>query len=143
MITDDDLNFVFQGNPGIPLVWVIDGECLYDLPLSPTDADMFMNHDEVMDVSNDYPDHDGITVAFYREGVLIEEVQTSEYFGSILLSNPLVLNLLDYEGGISVVLPYATFDGERFINYEPNPVVIEDTGEVNELFIPIEDIQGL
>ena len=122
MITDNDLQFIHKGSHGIPLVWIIDGQCLYDLPLYPIDADMFMNHDKVLDVSENYPDHDGITVAFYRGGVLIEELQTSEYFGSILLSNPLVLNLLDYEGGISVVSPYATFDGERFHSFEPNNV---------------------
>ena len=122
MITDIDLEFIHTGNNGIPLVWVINGQCLYDLPLYPINADMFMNHDEIFDVSDAYPDHDGITVAFYKDGILIEELQTSEYFGSILLSNPLVLNLLDYEGGISVVSPYATFDGERFYSFEPNDV---------------------
>lgn len=126
MITDNDLEFTFSGNPGIALVWVIDGQCLYDLPLHPVDADMFMNYDEILDISNNYPNHDGITVAFYRAGELIDEFQTTEYFGSILLSNPLVLNLANYEGGISVMSPYATFDGEKFINYEPNPVVSEE-----------------
>lgn len=119
MIKDTDLEFIHTGNNGIPLVWVIDGQCLYDLPLYPIDADMFMNSDEVVDISANYPDHDGITVAFYRAGELVEEFQTSEYFGSILLSNPLVLNLLDYEGGIAVSSPYATFDGERFTSFEP------------------------
>jgi len=119
MINDNNLEFVFQGNPGIALVWVIDGQCLYDLPLYPIDADMFMNHDEVIDISDQYPDHNGITVAFYKAGELIEEFQTTEYFGSILLSDPLVLNLADYEGGISVMSPYATFDGERFYSFEP------------------------
>lgn len=121
MITDADLEFIHQGNNGVPLVWVIDGQCLYDLPLYPIDADMFMNHDEVIDVSVNYPDHDGITVAFYRDGELIEELQTSEYFGSILLSNPLVLNLLDYPGGMEVMSPYSSFDGTQFISFEaPN-----------------------
>lgn len=119
MIKEEDIQFIFNGNPGIALVWVIDGQCLYDLPLYPIDADMFINSDEVVDISDQYPDHDGITVAFYRDGTLIEEFQTSEYFGSILLSNPLVLNLADYEGGISVMSPYATFDGERFTSFEP------------------------
>ncbi len=119
MINDNNLEFVFQGNPGIALVWIIDGQCLYDLPLYPIDADMFMNHDEVLDISDQYPDHDGITVAFYKAGELIEEFQTTEYFGSILLSDPLVLNLADYEGGIAVMSPYATFDGERFTSFEP------------------------
>jgi hypothetical protein len=118
MITDNDLEFIHNGENGIPLVWVIDGQCLYDLPLYPIDADMFMNYDEVIDISDQHPDHDGITIAFYREGELIQEFQTSEYFGSILLSDPLVLNLLDYPGGASVMSPYATFDGEKFVNYE-------------------------
>jgi len=121
MITDSDLEFIHQGNNGIPLVWVIDGQCLYDLPLYPIDADMFINSDQVIDVSDNYPDHDGITVAFYRDGELIEELQTSEYFGSILLSNPLVLNLLDYPGGMEVMSPHSTFDGTQFISFEaPN-----------------------
>lgn len=119
MITDSDLEFIHTGNHGVPLVWIIDGQCLYDLPLYPVDADMFMNNDYVVDVSENYPDHNGITVAFYRDGELIEEFQTSEYFGSILLSNPLILNLLDHPGGISVVSPYATFDGESFHSFEP------------------------
>ena len=51
---------------------------------------------------------------FLKNGAVIDELQTSEYFGSILLSNPLVLNLAEYPYGRYVISPHATFDGEKF-----------------------------
>lgn len=117
MLKDKDVEFV-NGNDGIkgvPLVWVIDGDCLYDIPVFKEYEDMFINHDEVVDISQDYLDHDGITVRFLKNGVAINEFQTSEYFGSILLSNPTVLNLGDYPYGRYVESPHAKFDGEQFI----------------------------
>jgi hypothetical protein len=62
-----------------------------------------------------YPEHDGITVRFIKDGNIVNELQTTEYFGSILLSNPLVLNLGDYAYGRYVISPNAQFDGEKFI----------------------------
>lgn len=116
MLTDNDLVFApgNDGIRGIPLVWIIDGECLYDIPAWPLYEEMFTAHDEVIDISADYPDHDGITVRFIKNGTVLNELQTSEYFGSILLSNPLVINLGDYPYGRYVVSPHATFDGESF-----------------------------
>jgi len=116
MLNDTSLLYTKADNEpnGVPLVWVIDGQCLYDIPTSQTYADMFMSSDEVVDISEDYPDHDGITVRFIQNGTIIEELQTSEYFGSILLSEPLVLDLSDYQYGQYVISPHATFDGEKF-----------------------------
>ena len=116
MLTDKDLIFS-PGNDGIkglPLVWIIDGECLYDIPVWPVYEEMFVAHDEVIDISEYYPDHNGITVRFIKNGNIINELQTSEYFGSILLSNPQVLDLADYPYGRYVISPHATFDGESF-----------------------------
>lgn len=116
MLKDIDIIYV-RGNDGIngvPLVWVIDGECLYDIPTWEVYKDMFVSSDKVMDISSLYPDHDGITVRFIKNDTVINELQTTEYFGSILLSNPSVLNLLDYPYGRYVQSPNATFDGEQF-----------------------------
>jgi|LakMenEpi13Oct10_1017325.scaffolds.fasta_scaffold05038_2 hypothetical protein len=117
MLTDSDILYVRQndGIDGIPLVWVIDGECLYDIPTTETYRQMFVDSDAVLDISNLYPDHDGITVRFIKNGSLVNELQTTEYFGSILLSSPQVLNLLDYPYGMYVISPNALFDGEKFI----------------------------
>lgn len=115
MLTDDSIAFVHQGVNGIPLVWVIDTQCLYDLPLSVEHAAIFTGYDEIVDISQDYPDHDGITVRFLKEGNLLEEFQTSEYFGSILLSNPQVLNLFDYPYGFYVSSPNALFINGEFV----------------------------
>lgn len=115
MLTDRDIIFNYQGTPGVPLVWIIDGDCLYDLPLSQEHSEIFLNHDEVIDISNEYPDHDGITVRFIKDGNIIEDLQTTEYFGSILLSSPFVVNLFDYPYGRYVESPNAKFDGEKFI----------------------------
>ena len=116
MLTDNHLIYT-RGNDGIDgvaLVWVIDGECLYDIPTWQEYVEMFTTTDEVIDISADYPDHDGITVRFMKNEQVVNELQTTEYFGSILLSNPLVVNLFDYPYGRYVVSPHATFDGESF-----------------------------
>ena len=116
MLTDIDIQFV-RGNDGIngvPLVWVIDGQCIYDIPTWSEYTEMFMSSNTVIDVSQSYPNHDGITVRFIKDGSMVNELQTSEYFGSVLLSNPLVLDLRDYPYGRYVQSPNATFDGEKF-----------------------------
>ena len=116
MLTDNHLIYT-RGNDGIDgvaLCWIIDGECLYDIPTWQEYVEMFTTSDEVLDISADYPDHDGITVRFMKNGQVVNELQTTEYFGSILLSNPLVVNLFDYPYGRYVVSPHATFDGESF-----------------------------
>jgi hypothetical protein len=103
------------GVGGDALVWIIDGQCLYDLPVLSDYVAMFTEYTEVIDVSEDYPDHDGITVRFITGDNPGEDFQTSEYFGSILLSNPQVESLMDYPYGHYVISPDALFDGEKFI----------------------------
>jgi hypothetical protein len=117
MLKDLDILYV-RGNDGIdgvPLVWIIDGQCLYDIPVWQQYSNMFLDSDEVFDISEDYPEHDGITVRFIKNGEILNELQTSEYFGSILLSSPIVLNLSHYAYGRYVMSPNAFFDGEKFI----------------------------
>jgi len=118
VITEDDLfNPDEHANreKGVALVWVIDGDCLYDIPLSKEYYDMFVNHDEVVDVTEEYSIDDGLVVRFVKNDQTLHDLKTSEYFGSILLSNPTVLDLSLYPYGHHVVSPYAKFDGEKFI----------------------------
>jgi hypothetical protein len=117
MLTDSSILYA-RGNDGIDgvaLVWVIGQECLYDIPVWQEYSDIFLASEEVIDISLDYPDHEGLTVRFIKDGETVGELQTSEYFGSILLSSPTVLNLGDYPYGRYVQSPNALFDGEKFI----------------------------
>ena len=111
MINDDDV----YGSGGDALVWIIDGDCLYDIPVVPEYVAMFTESDDVLDVSDEYTDHDGITVRFIKDTEVVEDFQTSEYFGNILLSAPQVESLLKYPYGRYVISPDATFDGEKFL----------------------------
>ena len=115
MLTDKDIIFSYNGIAGVPLVWVIDSDCLYDLALTKEHADIFLYNDEVIDISEKYPEQDKITVQFLKNGSILEEFQTSEYFGSILLSNPQVLNLNDYPFGKYVESPNAKFINGQFL----------------------------
>jgi hypothetical protein len=117
MFTDKDLEWIEGTSPeeSMALVWVIDGQCLYDLPILNYYADIFLNHDEVVDVSDQYLGHEGLTVRFIKNGETIDYFQTSEYFGSILLSSPQVVDLSAYPYGRYVISPNAEFDGDKFI----------------------------
>ena len=115
MLTDESIHFVHNGTDGIALVWVIDQDCLYDLALSVEHANIFLNADEVVDISDEHPDHNGITVRLLKDGIILEDFQTSEYFGSILLSNPQVLKMLDYPYGLYVSSPHAKFIDNAFV----------------------------
>ena len=100
---------------GNPLVWIIDGDCLYDFAVKAEYISMFTESDEAIDVSNQYPEHNGLTVRFIKNKQIIEDFQTSEYFGSILLSEPQIVSLFNYPYGHFVVSPNAKFDGNKFI----------------------------
>lgn len=117
MLTDKDIEFIPDTplDQSIALVWVIDSQCLYDLALLNLHANMFLNNDQVIDISAQYPEHNGITVRFMKNGNVLEDFQTSEYFGSVLLSSPQLVDLDLYPYGRYVVSPDAQFDGEKFI----------------------------
>lgn len=118
MITDDDIYFTHNGENGVPLAWIIDENVVHDLPLYRHHASIFLNHDEVVDISDQYPEHDGITVKFIKDNQILEIFQTSEYFGSILLSNPQVINLLEHENGVEVYFPNAKFVDNKIVILE-------------------------
>jgi len=118
MLTDQSLEFTYNGTRGVPLVWVIETQCVYDLPLSVEHAAIFTEATEVVDISEDYPEHEGVTVRFIKDGQVLEELQTSEYFGSVLLSSPQVLSLLDYPYGMYVSSPNALFINNEFVILE-------------------------
>ena len=118
MLNDDLIQFVPNGVRGVALVWVIDTQCLYDLPLSVEHATIFQGADDVVDISEDYPEHDGVTVRFLKNNEVLEELQTSDYFGSILLSDPQVLVLTDYPYGLYVESPNALFVNGEFVILE-------------------------
>ena len=117
MLTDKNIELMTDAplDQLVALVWVIDGQCLYDLPLLNLHANMFLNNDQVIDISAQYPEHNGITVRFMKNGNVLEDFQTSEYFGSILLSSPQLVDLDLYPYGRYVMSPDAQFDGEKFI----------------------------
>jgi hypothetical protein len=115
MITDNDLLYFKETSPqdGIAISWVIDGDVLYDHVISKENFDIFSSYDEIIDISDQYPFNNNITVKFIKNGNELAVFQTSEYFGSILLSNPLMINLLNHKNGRYVFSPFA-----KFINYE-------------------------
>lgn len=116
ILTDIDIEFTHDGTiNGVAVVWVIDGDCVYDLPLYPNHADIFLNASEVLDISENHPDHNGIVVRVIKNQENFFDLATSEYFGSVLLSNPQPLILDDYPYGRYVESPNAKFDGEKFI----------------------------
>ena len=100
LLTDIDIEFTHDGTiNGVPVVWIIDGDCLYDLPLYPDHADIFLNVTEVLDISEDHPDHNGIVVRVTKDQDNSFDLATTEYFGSILLSSPQVVRLDEYPYG--------------------------------------------
>jgi hypothetical protein len=101
-----------------PLAWVIEEDVLYSIALNRETALMFVNHDEAVDVSDNYPEHDGITVQFKKNGEVLNELQTTEYFGSILLSDPKVINLGTHKRGHMVDIP-AKFINNDFVVLDP------------------------
>lgn len=118
MITDLDIAWEQQEdwlNTASSLVWIIDGDCLYDTVIKKEYENMFRNSDQVLDVSEEYGETENIVVRFIKNNQIVNDFKTSEYFGSILLSNPQVLELLDYPYGRYVISPNAKFDGEKFI----------------------------
>ena len=125
MLTDESLVFTYSGTVGVPLVWVIDTQCVYDLALSQEHAAIFIEADEVVDISEEHSEHEGVTVRFLKAGQVLEELQTSEYFGSILLSSPQVLKLTDYPYGMYVMSPNALFVDNQFVILETDMTELE------------------
>lgn len=116
MVTDVSIDYLYSPEiPGMPIALVIDGEVLYTAPVWSSFGQILLDATEFKDVSSTYPTHDGITVEILSNEEVIETWQTTEYVGSILLSEPLILDLSKYENGNSVEDLKASFDGTKFI----------------------------
>lgn len=117
--TDESVLFIYnkreeRNDFGIAIGFLIDNHLLYDIPAWKEWGDLVMNADEIIDISTQYPNHSGITVAFKKNNVVTGEFQTTEYFGSILLSNPMIVDLEAYPNGAHVIAPYAKLIDGRF-----------------------------
>jgi hypothetical protein len=119
MITIEDVTFDPRQTDkvqGLPLVFVIDEQCVYDFPATKYGSELFMKNNGIVDISSDYPDYDGITVKIIIDENNFEILQTSEYLGSILLTVDKAICLWDYPYGAYVYSPdAANFDGDKFI----------------------------
>jgi hypothetical protein len=111
-----DIEITYDGNRGetnnLPLAFVIDQDVLYTIATSNLGGNLFLDFTDAIDVSEDFPENDGLTIKFMNNETELETLHTSEYFGSILLSNPRVINLLNHKRG------YATGEPANFIDNE-------------------------
>ena len=118
MITEQDIAYEYNGTPGSAIAFIIDEDSVYDISLHDQYAQIFLGFDEAIDVSNEYPDHNGITVRLLKDGEILEDFQTSEYFGNVLLSNPVLINLATHNHGLQTLSPYAKFVNNEFITLD-------------------------
>ena len=110
--------FIFDENDkasGIALAWVIGEDVVYDTVMQTYNAEFLFQADSVVDISDENQGHDGITVRFTKNGSVLQELETDEYFGSILLSSPKIINLSNHEYGAFVVAPNAKFIDNKFV----------------------------
>ena len=117
MITIEDITYEpykIGSTNGLPLVFVIDGQCVYDFPATEYGTQLFMKNNGIIDISNEYPDYEGSSLKIIIDNDNFEILQTSEYLGSILLTVDKALCLWDYPYGSYVSSPDATFNGEEF-----------------------------
>jgi hypothetical protein len=115
MITEQDISFVYNGIQGVSLAFVIGEDSLYDFCFTQENAEIFLGFDEAVDISDQYPEHGGITVRLLKNGEVLEDFQTSEYFGSILLSNPVLIRLITHKNGIYLSSPHGKFINNEFV----------------------------
>lgn len=128
MITDETLSkqgpFPKNGKYGVPLGWVIDNNLLYTLSLEEENALLFLDIKNIEDITLESENTAGITLKITDSNDSITIFQTSEYFGSILLSSPTVVNLLKHNRG------WMAFPPAQFIN---NSFVFNDERDNNEM----------
>jgi len=116
MVTDALVEYFYSPEiPGTPIALVIDGDVLYTAPVWATFGQVLLNATGFRDVSSTYPEHIGMTIEILSNEEVVETWQTTEYVGSILLSEPLILDISKYENGEYVEDLKASFDGIKFI----------------------------
>jgi hypothetical protein len=118
MLTDNDITYSWnKDNPderGSALAFIIDEDVVYDAPFYNWAADMFIRADSFVEISQDNAT-DSIVISILENEVELDQLQTTEYFGSILLSNPTIKDLNAYPYGRYVIAPNAKFVNNEFI----------------------------
>jgi len=118
MLTDNDITYSWnKDNPderGSALAFIIDEDVVYDAPFYNWAADMILRADSFVEISQDNAT-DSIVISILENGVELDQLQTTEYFGSILLSNPTIKDLNAYPYGRYVIAPNAKFVNNEFV----------------------------
>jgi len=118
MLTDNDITYSWnKDNPderGSALAFIIDEDVVYDAPFYNWAADMFIRADSFVEISQDNAT-DSIVISILENEVELDQLQTTEYFGSILLSNPTIKDLNAYPYGRYVIAPNAKFVNNEFV----------------------------
>lgn len=124
MITDKDIEYKsVPGYAGYALAWIIEEECVFTNAMNKEYFDLFNSFNNAIDISDQYPEHDGLTVRLLKDNETLKDLQTSEYFGSIILSEPIRIDLMEWPYG-GYVEPFKC----RFIN---NEFVFSDIDKTN------------
>lgn len=116
MLTDKDIAYQqIVGYAGYALAWIIEEDCVFTNVMNKQYFDLFTSFDNAIDISDQYPEHNGITVRLIKDDVILEDFQTSEYFGSILLSNPIIIDIMEYPYGAYVEPFKCKFIKDQFV----------------------------
>jgi hypothetical protein len=123
MITDNDIVFSWnRDNPeerGAALAFIIDEDVVYDAPFYNWAADMFLRADSFVEIPQEGL-VDKILISILENGIELDQLETTEYFGSILLSSPTIKDLNSYAYGRYVVSPHAKFINNEFVVLDMN-----------------------
>lgn len=123
MLTDNEIIFSWdQNNPtdvAAALAFIIDEDVVYDAPLHNWAADMFLRADSFIEVSSN-PETEKVVVSILENGIELDQLETTEYFASILLSNPTIKDLNSHPYGRYVISPNAKFINNEFVILDMN-----------------------
>jgi hypothetical protein len=118
MLTNNEITYEWsKDNPderGAALAFIIDEEVVYAAPFYNWAADMILRADSFVEISQDAAS-ETIVLSILENGVELDQLETTEYFGSILLSSPIIKDLNAYPYGRYVVAPNARFINDEFI----------------------------
>ena len=118
MLTDNEITYEWNKNypdeRGAALAFIIDEDVVYAAPFYNWAADMILRADSFVEVSQDVAS-ETITLSILENEIELDQLQTTEYFGSILLSNPIIKDLNAYPYGRYVSPPNARFVNNEFI----------------------------
>lgn len=118
MITDSDITYSWnKDNPtdrAAALAFIIGEDVVYDAPFYDWAADMFLRADSFIEVTQE-TQSDKIIISILENDVELDQLETTEYFGSILLSNPTIKDLNSHAYGRYVVSPHAKFINNEFV----------------------------